>query len=108
MIVKKKAADDQLDDDDLLEGTDDYEDEDKGLLLFDEEKEDEEEATELLPEDGVLDDGQNRAEERFFLGTLAKLFRSQSTDKSKVKIFPFLWFGEVFLNSPGLYSDLWI
>ncbi len=60
----------ELKDDDLLEDTDDYEDE-----------EEEDGDVELV--DDTPEDGQHRAEDRFFLGTLAKLFRGQASQSSR-------------------------
>jgi hypothetical protein len=73
--VKKEAAE-KLKDDDLLEDADDYED--------GEDEEEEEGDVELGDE--TLEDGQHRAEDRFFLGTLAKLFRGQASQSSREKL----------------------
>jgi hypothetical protein len=70
--VKKEAAE-KLKDDELLEDADDYED--------GEEEAEEDGDVELV--DDTPEDGQHRAEDRFFLGTLAKLFRGQASQSSK-------------------------
>jgi hypothetical protein len=73
--VKKEAAEGELKDDDLLEDTDDYED-----------GEEEEEDGDVELVDETPEDGQHRAEDRFFLGTLAKLFRGQASQSSREKL----------------------
>jgi hypothetical protein len=73
--VKKEAAV-ELKDDDLLEDADDYEDG----------EEDEEEDGDVELGDETPEDGQHRAEDRFFLGTLAKLFRGQASQSSRKKL----------------------
>ncbi len=75
-MVKKEAAEGELKDDDLLEDFDDYEDG---------EEEDEEDGDVELVDD-TPEDGQHRAEDRFFLGTLAKLFRGQASQSSREKL----------------------
>jgi hypothetical protein len=72
LVVKKEAAV-ELKDDDLLEDADDYED-------------DEEEDGDVELVDDTPEDGQHRAEDRFFLGTLAKLFRGQASQSSREKL----------------------
>jgi hypothetical protein len=72
LVVKKEAAE-KLKDDDLLEDADDYED-----------GEEEDGDVELVDE--TPEDGQHRAEDRFFLGTLAKLFRGQASQSSREKL----------------------
>ncbi len=72
LVVKKEAAE-KLKDDELLEDADDYED--------GEEEAEEDGDVELV--DDTPEDGQHRAEDRFFLGTLAKLFRGQASQSSK-------------------------
>jgi Uma2 family endonuclease len=74
-VVKKEAAE-ELKDDDLLEDADDYEDG----------KEEEEEDGDVELVDNTPEDGQHRAEDRFFLGTLAKLFRGQASQSSREKL----------------------
>jgi hypothetical protein len=69
LVVKKEAAE-KLKEDDLLEDADDYEDREEG----------EDGDVELV--DDTPEDGQHRAEDRFFLGTLAKLFRGQASQSS--------------------------
>jgi hypothetical protein len=73
-VVKKEAAV-ELKDDDLLEDADDYED-----------GEEEEEDGDVELVDETPEDGQHRAEDRFFLGTLAKLFRGQASQSSREKL----------------------
>ncbi len=75
LVVKKEAAEGELKDDDLLEDTDDYED-----------GEEEEEDGDVELVDETPEDGQHRAEDRFFLGTLAKLFRGQASQSSREKL----------------------
>ncbi len=74
-MVKKEAAE-KLKDDELLEDAEDYED--------GEEEEEEDGDVELV--DDTPQDGQHRAEDRFFLGTLAKLFRGQASQSSREKL----------------------
>jgi hypothetical protein len=76
-VVKKEAAEGKLKDDDLLEDTDDYEDG---------EEEEEEDGDVELVDGEASEDGQHRAEDRFFLGTLAKLFRGQASQSSREKL----------------------
>ncbi len=78
LVVKKEAAE-KLKDDDLLEDSDDYEDE---------EEEDKDGDVELVDVEAseTPEDGQHRAEDRFFLGTLAKLFRGQASQSSREKL----------------------
>ena len=92
-LVVKKTIDDQL----LLEGTDDYEEDTEELL--DEDKEDEEDEedkeeveAELLGAEAT-EDGQHEAEDRFFLGTLAKLFRGQASSPSNDSLIKIFWGG---------------
>ncbi len=72
--MKKEAAE-KLKNDDLLEDADDYED-----------GEEEEEDGDVELVDETPEDGQHRAEDRFFLGTLAKLFRGQASQSSREKL----------------------
>jgi hypothetical protein len=79
LIVKKKAEAD-LEGSGLLEGSDDYDGSEEELL--DEDRGEPEDEVEQFGAEAVKD-GQHGAEDRFFLGTLAKLFRGQASSPSK-------------------------